>query len=45
MKQYHLKIWEYFSDFIHFEIGNLSMKFPFISLLSDKLPKKKTLLI
>jgi hypothetical protein len=37
-------IWEHFSDFIHSKIGNLSLKFPFVLLLSDKLPKKKTLL-
>jgi hypothetical protein len=41
MYQYHLKIWEHFSDFIDSEIGNLSLKFPFVSLLSDKLPKEK----
>jgi hypothetical protein len=41
MKRYHLKIWEHFSDFIHSKIGNLSLKIPFVSLLSDKSPKKK----
>jgi hypothetical protein len=40
MKRYHLKIWEHFSDFIHSEIENLSLKIPFVSLLSDKSPQK-----
>jgi hypothetical protein len=40
MEQYHLKIWEHFSDFIHSEIGFLSLNFSFVLLLSDKSPKK-----
>jgi hypothetical protein len=45
MEWYHLKIWEHFSDFTHSEIGNLSLKFPFVLLLSNKSPKKITLLM
>jgi hypothetical protein len=45
MKRYHLKIWEHFSDFIHSKIGNLSLKFSFVSLLSDKSPKNETLIL
>jgi hypothetical protein len=37
------KIWEHFGDFIHSEIGNLSLKFPFVLLLNDKSAKKKML--